>query len=63
MSNDLGITEKGKFGQFWCPHKNKKWFTDHSYTGINGQKQVRICTDCSKKTTEFIALYEGNGFK
>ena len=59
---DLGITLKGRWGQFICKHDNKQWFREHTLS-IRGERRRLICLDCGKPLATYFAEYEGNGFK
>lgn len=60
-----GIKIKGKIGQFFCKHKNTKWFAEPTsgFQVISGEKRVEICMDCSKEISSCFAEYEGSGFR
>lgn len=65
MANNLGITEKGKIGQFFCKHRNNEWFVEQEgmFASLVGEKRVNVCKDCGKFLGKYIAEYEGPGFK
>jgi len=49
LTNNLGITEKGKIGQFFCKHKNANWFQKKErFFNLSGDKHYKVCTDCGK---------------
>lgn len=64
-ANNLGINLKGKIGQFFCKHQNKKCFAEHTdkFHSLRGETRVYICEDCGKEIDRFVAEYEGSGFK
>ena len=48
-AKDLGVTLKGKVGQFFCRHKNKEWFEEQAdYMPLQFSKSYLICKDCGK---------------
>lgn len=62
----LGINHKGLWGQILCKHKDTQWFAKTSTTGffsLGGEQRVQICKNCGKMLGEYVAEYEGNGFK
>lgn len=65
MANKLGITKKGKIGQFFCKHKHTEWFTKQTtgFQTISGDIRFNICKDCGKEISRYFAEYEGMGFK
>lgn len=65
MANNLGITEKGKIGQFFCKHIHKEWYVkkESGFQSISGERRYLICKDCGKEVRTFFAEYEGMGFK
>lgn len=56
MANDLGITEKGKVGQFFCKHKYTNWYAKKApYLVLSGDRHYKICVDCGKELdTRFV---------
>ena len=65
MSNNLGIKEKSRVGQFFCKHKNTRWFVENKkgFQIISGEKRLHICKDCGKVIGECFMEYEGMGYK
>jgi hypothetical protein len=65
MTNTLGITVKGRIGQFFCKHTHAEWFVKQTtgFQSLRGEERVRICKDCGKEIGTYVAEYEGGGFK
>ncbi|EAF9444053.1 hypothetical protein A6C02_13585 [Listeria monocytogenes] len=43
--------------------KREEIFKDTSYDGIQGERRVVVCRNCGELVSDFIAKYEGGGFK
>lgn len=59
----LGVTLKGKIGQTFCRHKEKRWFTDTTARTNRGIVKLLICLDCGKCCGRRFDEFEGAGFK
>lgn len=59
----LGVNLKGRIGQKFCRHKNKRWFIDHSAKTIRGEVRLQICLDCGKCCGRELKQFEGDGWK
>ncbi|EHP1005844.1 hypothetical protein KN872_003099 [Listeria monocytogenes] len=60
---EVGVTRKNRLLRKICRHKDKKIFKDTSYDGIQGERRVVVCRNCGELVSDFIAKYEGGGFK
>ncbi|HFL0060682.1 TPA: hypothetical protein ACGX1Y_002415 [Listeria monocytogenes] len=60
---EVGIIRKNLLVRKLCRHKNKETFKDTSYDGIQGERRVVVCRNCGELVSDFIAKYEGGGFK
>lgn len=62
----MEITQKSKFKQFFCKHKNKDWYKEKEadpFSSLKGEKRHLVCKDCGKSLSSYTAEYEGMGFK
>ena len=49
----MTITKKGKIGQFFCRHKNTRWYEKNGpFFALNGDRHYKICNDCGKQVDE-----------
>ncbi|EOG8203965.1 hypothetical protein ACLIWD_003018, partial [Listeria monocytogenes] len=60
---EVGVTRKNRLLRKICRHKDKEIFKDTSYDGIQGERRVVVCRNCGELVSDFIAKYEGGGFK
>lgn len=62
----MEITQKSKFKQFFCKHKNKDWYREKEtgpFSSLRGEKRYLVCKDCGKIIKFIYAEHEGMGFK